>query len=147
MDKQLRNLCHRMMCMSVCLSVCLSVCGCVCTCLSVCLWLCLYMSVCLSVTVYVHVCRSISVLVVDLWPVTSTHRYRWLSYTNPNYYGFSSSAFLLLDDFETDCQGTEFECYTSSGESVLAQFDFDNINPYLHIVVSVCDIILRIQRT
>ncbi len=62
-----------------------------------------------------------------------------MCYINPNYYGFSSSAFLLLDNFETDCDGTEFECYPSSGEYVLGQFDFDNINPYLHILVSRLD--------
>ena len=64
-------------------------------------------------------------------------RYRWLAFINPNYYGFSSSAFLLLSDFETDCEGTQFECYTSSGQYILAQFDFDEVNPYLHIVVSI----------
>ncbi len=68
--------------------------------------------------------------------MTFDPRYRWLSYINPNYYGFSASAFLLLDDFKTDCEGTEFECYPSSGEYILKEFDFDKINPYLHISVS-----------
>ncbi len=60
-----------------------------------------------------------------------------MSYINPNYYGFSASAFLLLDDFKTDCEGTEFECYISSGEYILSEFDFEKINPYLHISVSM----------
>ena len=63
------------------------------------------------------------------------HRYRWISYINPNYYGFSASAFLLLNDFKTDCTGTPFECFTSSGEYVLGQFSFEKINPYVNISV------------
>ena len=61
---------------------------------------------------------------------------RWLTYINPNYYGFSSSAFLLLSDFNSTCLGSQFECYTQSGPYVLSQFGFDNINPYLHITMS-----------
>jgi hypothetical protein len=59
-----------------------------------------------------------------------------LFYINPNYYGFSASSFLLLKDFATSCEGSQFECYTSSGEYVLGRFSFDNVNPYLHIMVS-----------
>lgn len=57
-------------------------------------------------------------------------------YINPNYYGFSASAFLLLADFKTSCEGSEFECYTSSGEYVLNQFSFNEINPYQQALVS-----------
>lgn len=67
------------------------------------------------------------------------HRYRWLCYINPNYYGFSASAVLLLSDFESDCErndGSEFECYAYSGQYVLDSFAFHGISPYQNIVVS-----------
>ena len=57
-------------------------------------------------------------------------------YINPNYYGFSTVSFFLLNDFESNCVGTLFECFTSSGEYTLQQFDISDINPYLHMVVS-----------
>ena len=60
-------------------------------------------------------------------------------YINPNYYGFSASAVLLLTHFESDCErdgGSEFECYAYSGQYVLERFSFDDINPYRNIVVS-----------
>ena len=63
------------------------------------------------------------------------YRYRWLAYINPNYYGFSATAFLLLNDFKTGCTGSQFECYASSGEYYLEQFTFENVNPYLYILV------------
>ena len=66
-------------------------------------------------------------------------RYRWLCYINPNYYGFSASAVILLTDFESDCEkdgGSELECYSSSGKYILDIFNFANINPYQNIVVS-----------
>ena len=68
------------------------------------------------------------------------YRYRWQTFINPNYYGFSASAFLLLKDFETTCERqenvTEFECYPESGDYILRRFDFDKINPYYNITVS-----------
>ena len=66
-------------------------------------------------------------------------RYRWLSYINPNYYGFSASVHLLLNGLQTDCTGSQLECFTSSGEYVLGQFSIEDVNPYLHILVR-CDI-------
>ncbi len=100
--------------------------------------------VCLCVQC-VHIYTHVRVLVRGFscdspLPSSSAPRYRWLVYINPNYYGFSSSAFLLLDDFKTDCEGTAFECYTSSGEYILSQFDFDQINPYLHILVRIMEV-------
>ena len=75
-------------------------------------------------------------LVFTLSTLFWLHRYRWMVYINPNYYGFSSSAFFLLSEFDSGCEGSQFECFTSSGEYILQQFNFNNINPYLHIVVS-----------
>ena len=66
-------------------------------------------------------------------------RYRWMSFINPNYYGFSASAVILLSDFESDCErdgGSELECYTASGDYILEVFGFDNVNPYQNIAVS-----------
>ena len=68
------------------------------------------------------------------------YRYRWLVYINPNYYGFSASAVILLSDFESDCErdgGSELECYPLSGRYILDRFNFNLINPYQNIVVSV----------
>ena len=48
-------------------------------------------------------------------------------------------AVILLSDFESDCErdgGSELDCYTSSGDNVLANFDFNNTNPYFNIMVS-----------
>ena len=63
-------------------------------------------------------------------------RYEWVIYINPNYFGLSSVAFFVLSDFETDCTGTQVECYISSGPYTLGQFFFDEVNPYLHLAVS-----------
>ena len=70
------------------------------------------------------------------YPSCPTYRYRWLSYINPNYYGLSSVAFLVLSDLDTNCDGSQLECYLSSGPYTLDQFSFDEVNPYLHLVVS-----------
>ena len=67
----------------------------------------------------------------------SPYRYRWLFYINPNYYGFSSTSYLLLTNFDSHCAGTELECYISSGEYTLAQFNFEETNPALHIMVCI----------
>ena len=67
-------------------------------------------------------------------------RYRWLTYINPNYYGFSASAVILLSDFESDCErdgGSELECYPLSGRYILDRFNFNVVNPYQNIVVSI----------
>ena len=67
-------------------------------------------------------------------------RYRWLSFINPNYYGFSASAVIVLTDFESDCErggGSELECYPVSGRYILDRFNFNVVNPYQNIVVSI----------
>ena len=66
-------------------------------------------------------------------------RYRWLCYINPNYYGFSASAVILLSDFESDCErdgGSELECYAVSANYILDTFDFNDVNPYENTLVS-----------
>ena len=71
--------------------------------------------------------------------VHPVHRYRWIIVINPSYYGLAAIAVLLLSDFESECErdgGSEFDCYTSSGDIVLANFDFDDTNPYFNIMVS-----------
>ena len=75
---------------------------------------------------YIYVCM-----------VLSAFSYRWLIYINPNYFGLSSVAYFVLSDFNRNCTGNQLECYINSGPYVLNQFFFDNINPYLHILVSV----------
>ena len=81
--------------------------------------------------------KLVVVLQNTLFPVVP--RYCWLFYINPNFYGFSSSAYILLDNFHPKCDQSELECYVKSGEYILRQFSFDQINPYLNLVVSsVC---------
>ena len=61
-----------------------------------------------------------------------------MSFINPNYYGFSASAVILLSDFRSDCErdgGSEIECYTATGEYMLDIFGFNTINPYENILV------------
>ena len=100
-----------------------------------------------SVSVYKYiVCNwsCISVLMLQCrgcshQPPTSPplpSRYCWLFYINPNFYGFSASAFILLEEFQPQCDKSELECYVQSGEYILRQFSFDNINPFLNLVVS-----------
>ena len=67
---------------------------------------------------------------------TSPISYSWLFYINPNYYGFSASANILLNNFNTGCVGSVFECFPSSPQYYLKYFNFDDVNPYLHITVS-----------
>ena len=67
-----------------------------------------------------------------------------MTFINPNYYGFSASAVILLSDFESDCEkngGSELECYISSGDYILDRFSFGAVNPYQNIVVSYCSCI------
>ena len=72
-----------------------------------------------------------------------SYRYQWLFFVNPNYYGFSSTAYLLLKEFDPNCAGNDLECYISTGDYTLTQFNFNETNPALHIMVSiyctVCD--------
>ena len=110
------------MCFCACVRVCIRVCTCVCVC----------------VCVYVCVCT----LCCHTYTTPHLSRYRWFSFINPNYYGFSASAVLLLTDFESECVkdgGSEVECYLSSGEYVLNNFGFKDVNPYKNIVVSVAN--------
>ena len=62
--------------------------------------------------------------------------YRWLFVINPNFYGFSASARIILDNMRLTCPyESELECYTSSANYTLQQFDFINIQPYQHILI------------
>ena len=75
-----------------------------------------------------------------MYMISLSLRYRWLCYINPNYYGFSASAVILLTDFESDCErngGSDLECYASSGEYILDAVYFNDVNPYQNIVVSI----------
>ena len=47
---------------------------------------------------------------------------------------------ILLSDFESDCDrdgGSELECYPVSGRYILERFNFNLVNPYENIVVSI----------
>ena len=69
---------------------------------------------------------------VHLMPVY----YKWLFYVNPNFYGFSASARIILDNLKLSCEyESELECYTTSANYTLQQFDFIDIQPYQHILV------------
>ena len=45
--------------------------------------------------------------------------------------------FFVLSEFQTDCVGNQLVCYIRSSPFVLGQFFFDDINPYLHLIVSM----------
>ena len=45
-------------------------------------------------------------------------------------------SYLLLEDYNDGCEGSDLDCYPNSGAFLLRQFFFEYINPYLHIVVS-----------
>ena len=72
----------------------------------------------------------------DNYVIVLLCRYRWLFFINPNYYGFSSTAYLLLKEFDSRCAGNELECYVSTGDYTLTQFNFNETNPALHVMVS-----------
>ncbi len=64
-------------------------------------------------------------------------RYSWLFYINPNYYGFSSVARLVLEDITLDCQyQSSIECYPSTGKYLLTYFTLHEVNPFFNISVS-----------
>ena len=58
-------------------------------------------------------------------------------YINPNYYASSSVAVFILSDLQTNCVGSELGCFLQSGVYLLRQFNFDNVNPYIHFLVSL----------
>ncbi len=69
------------------------------------------------------------------------YRYSWLFYINPNYYGFSAMARILLQEIELGCQyQSPIECYPSSSAYILTYFDLHTINPYLNLLVSTCEV-------
>ena len=62
--------------------------------------------------------------------------YQWLFVINPNFYGFSASARIILDNLRLTCPyESELECFTTSANYTLQQFDFINIQPYQHILI------------
>ena len=71
-------------------------------------------------------------------------------YINPNYYGFSSSAKILLTDY-VPCNNT-IDCYLSTGDYALKTFNFDDVRPYMHISVRIdhcnnyCSLLLILSR-
>ena len=65
--------------------------------------------------------------------------YKFLFYINPNFYGFSASARIILDNLKLTCPyESELECYTTSANYTLQQFDFIDIQPYQHILILMC---------
>lgn len=62
--------------------------------------------------------------------------YQWLFAINPNFYGFSASARIILDNMKLSCEyESELECYSTSANYTLQQFDFIDIQPYQHILI------------
>ena len=71
-------------------------------------------------------------------------RYRWLSFINPNYYGFSASAVILLSDFESDCErdgGSELECYIYTLHLETTTFSFGGSYQSLPEIVCVYSVL------
>lgn len=65
-------------------------------------------------------------------------RYNLLFYINPQFYGYSAITKVLLKDFHLKCDyESKLSCISTDGNAVLATFDFDSVNPYGHLVVSI----------
>ena len=76
--------------------------------------------------------------------------YQFLFVINPNFYGFSACARLILDNLKLSCAyESELECYTTSSNYTLQQFDFIDIQPYqqLLILLSMTVIFLFLAHT
>lgn len=64
-----------------------------------------------------------------------------LFYINPQLYGYSAIAKVLLQNARMKCEfESPLNCISKDGNAVLARFDFDSINPYEHLMVSVTSI-------
>lgn len=73
-------------------------------------------------------------------------RYDLLFYINPQYYGYSAIAKVLLKDKLLSCKyDSTLECRSSDGNAILAKFGFDVVNPYEHMLVSI-SFILRLVK-
>lgn len=65
-------------------------------------------------------------------------RYNLLFFINPQFYGYSAITKVLLKDFHLKCDyESKLSCISTDGNAVLATFDFDSVNPYGHLVVSM----------
>ena len=65
-------------------------------------------------------------------------RYNLLFYINPQFYGYSAITKVLLKDFHLKCEyESKLSCISTDGNAVLATFDFDSVNPYGNLVVSM----------
>ena len=68
---------------------------------------------------------------------SSFDRYSWLFYVNPQYYGYSAMAKVLLKDLPIKCvYNSTLNCFGSDGNALLARFGFSDVNPQSHLVVS-----------
>jgi hypothetical protein len=58
-----------------------------------------------------------------------------LFYVNPNYFGFSASANLILSSFNENCSlnVSSLGCFLQSGDYALSAYYFDDVRPYMNI--------------
>ena len=56
-------------------------------------------------------------------------------------------AYFVLSVFESPCEGNQLQCFSTSGVSVLRYFSFENINPYIHIVVGFRLLFMNVVHT
>ena len=42
----------------------------------------------------------------------------------------------MLSDYNAGCVSSNLDCYLLSGPYLLNQYYFDNVNPYLYLIVS-----------
>jgi hypothetical protein len=61
--------------------------------------------------------------------------YYLLFYINPNYFGFSASANLILSSFNENCSlnVSSLGCFLQSGDYILTAYNFDDVRPYMNI--------------
>ena len=65
------------------------------------------------------------------------HRYAFLFYINPQFYGYAAIAKALLNDVQLKCAyDSTLNCINTNGNAVLASFGYDTVNIYENLAVS-----------
>lgn len=71
--------------------------------------------------------------------------YNLLFYVNPQYYGYSAIAKVLLKNVRMKCDyESTLNCISTDGNAVLARFGFDSVNPYGYLLIMLCITVLSL---
>ena len=67
----------------------------------------------------------------------SLHRYVFLFFINPQFYGYAAIVKVLLNDVQLKCAyDSTLNCINTNGNAVLASFGYDTVNIYENLAVS-----------